>query len=96
MKPIYEVLLGHRISEKSNSLATNLNQYTFEVHPKANKIEIAHAVRQHFSVAVEKVRTLNQKGKRKRSRTQRGKMGCTRFVKKAIVTLKEGNKIELN
>jgi large subunit ribosomal protein L23 len=77
---------------------TNLQEkgiYAFEVDPHANKIEIARAVEKRFSVTVMNVRTMNYAGKMKSQMTRRGKFqGATTHFKKAIVTLKEGDKIE--
>ena len=67
--------------------------YTFEVAKAANKIEIAQAVEELFNVKVVKVNTLNVKAKPKRYRYT--SKGLTRTWKKAMVTLKEGDKIEL-
>lgn len=70
--------------------------YAFEVDVNANKIEIARAVAKKFNVAVINVRTMNYKGKTKAQMTRRGKFtGKTSHFKKAIVTLKEGEKINL-
>ena len=70
--------------------------YAFEVDSRANKIDIARAVEKKFNVKVEHVRTLNYKGKTKSQMTKRGKFtGKTSHFKKAIVTLKEGDKIDL-
>lgn len=66
--------------------------YTFEVAKDANKIEIAQAVEAIFNVKVTKVNTLNVKAKPKRLRLQRG---FTKTWKKAMVTLKQGDKIEI-
>lgn len=69
--------------------------YAFEVDLRANKIEIARAVAKKFNVTVENVRTLNYKGKMKTQMTKRGRFtGTTSHFKKAIVTLKEGDKID--
>ena len=68
------------------------NTYTFEVAKSANKIEIAQAVHEIFNVEVVKVNTLNVKAKPKRLR---GRIGLTRTWKKAMVTLKEGDTIEI-
>ena len=68
------------------------NTYTFEVAKNANKIEIAKAVEELFNVTVTNVNTLNVKPKKKRIRVQ---VGLTRTWKKAMVTLKEGDTIEL-
>lgn len=70
-------------------------QYAFEVDPTANKIEIARAVTKKFGVTVTSVRTMNYKGKAKTQLTKKGRFsGKTSHFKKAIVTLKEGEKIE--
>jgi large subunit ribosomal protein L23 len=70
--------------------------YAFEVDSRANKIEIARAVEKKFTVKVKSVRTINYKGKSKSQMTKRGKFtGKTSHFKKAIVTLKEGDKIDL-
>lgn len=78
---------------------TNLQEkglYAFEVDPAANKIDIARAVEKKFSVTVMNVRTMNYKGKTKSQMTRRGTFhGKTPHFKKAIVTLKEGDKINL-
>ncbi len=78
---------------------TNLQEkglYAFEVDPAANKIDIARAIEKKFSVTVTNVRTMNYKGKAKSQMTRRGAFrGRTPRFKKAIVTLKEGDKINL-
>jgi len=78
---------------------TNLQEkgrYAFEVDPAANKIEIARAVQKRFNVTVTNVRTMNMKGKTKSQMTRKGRfVGKTSHFKKAIVILKEGDKIEL-
>ena len=86
-----EIIIRPIISEHSYDLMED-NKYTFEVHKDANKIEIAKAIEAIFDVKVTKVNTLNVKPKPKRMRYQEGK---TRSWKKAIVTLKEGDTIEL-
>ena len=68
------------------------NRFTFEVAKTASKIEIAKAVEEIFDVKVLKVNTVNVKSKKKRMRNIEGK---TRTWKKAIVTLAEGDTIEL-
>ena len=82
-----------RLTEKSNKLSAELGQYTFEVASKANKNQIAEAVEKTFKVSVTRVNTQNYRGKNKRSRT--GRPSTTSDYKKAIVTLKAGDKIEL-
>ena len=70
--------------------------YAFEVDSRANKIDIARAVEKKFNVTVKNVRTINYKGKTKSQMTKRGKFtGKTSHFKKAIVTLKQGDKISL-
>lgn len=70
--------------------------YAFEVDLGANKIEIARAIEKKFNVTVTNVRTMNIKGKTKTQMTRRGKFkGKTSHYKKAIVSLKEGDKIDL-
>ena len=78
------------ISEKSYAAIEN-NRYTFEVDKRASKPEIADAVAEVFNVSVTKVNTMRVTGKTRRLRTS---AGVTRSWKKAVVTLKEGDKIE--
>ena len=76
------------ITEKSNDGLAD-KKYTFEVHPDANKIEIAKAVEEIFGVQVKKVNTLHVRG---RMRRQGRFEGYTKSWKKAVVTLTEGSK----
>lgn len=91
MRDPYIIVKHPLVTEKTTRLSS-LNQYVFEVDPKANKVEIAKAVSEIFNVTVEKVRTLNVKpeqrpfGSRARKRPLR---------KKAVVTLKAGDQIDL-
>ncbi len=82
-----------RLTEKSNQLSSKLGQYTFEVFGDANKHQIAEAVERTFKVTVRRVNTQNYRGKNKRSR--QGRPSVASDFKKAIVTLKAGDKIEL-
>jgi len=91
MKDPRDILRRPVITEKSTSLLQD-NKYTFLVAPGANKTEIKQAVEKIFKVKVEKVNTLRVKGKFKRVR---GIPGKTPDTKKAIVTLKKGDKIEI-
>lgn len=91
MKNPRDILKKPLITEKSMDLVGE-NKYTFIVDLNANKIEIKKAVEELFKVKVEKVHTIRYKGRMKRVR---GRMGRTPDYKKAIVTLKEGNKIEI-
>lgn len=90
-----DVIIAPRISEKSMAEALG-HQYTFAVHPHATKTQIRHAIEEIFKVNVVKVNTVNVAGKR-RSFARRGvrTAGQTRNYKKATVTLKQGQKIEL-
>jgi large subunit ribosomal protein L23 len=91
MKDFYAVLKRPLVTEKSNLLKEELNQVVFEVDKKANKIEIKKAIEKLFKVNVVKVHTLHIRGKTKRlGRTQGKKPNW----KKAIVTLKEGERID--
>lgn len=89
------IIKGYRVTEKATELIGNLNQYTFEVYPSANRTQVAEAIEKLFDVEVARVNILNSKGKTKRSRTVRGQTGKKADSKRAIVTLKEGNSIEL-
>ena len=82
-----------RLTEKANQLSSTLGQYTFEVFPSATKHTVAAAVEQTFKVTVRRVNIQNYRGKNKRGRN--GRPGMTSDFKKAIVTLKAGDKIEL-
>ncbi len=87
----YEVLRRPVITEKSTMLAEG-GQYVFEVARQANKIEIRHAVEEVFKVQVRAVNIVRVEGKLKKM----GKTsGLTAAWKKAIVSLKEGDRIEL-
>ncbi len=88
-----QVLKTVVLTEKSNRLSAELGQYTFEVFKNANKHAIAEAVEKTFKVTVRRVNTLNYQGKNKRGRS--GQPSMTSDYKKAIVTLKAGDKIEL-
>ena len=87
----HEIIRGPVITEKGTIQKELNNQLTFEVDRRANRVEIRHAVEKVFNVRVEKVRTMQIKGKVKRlGRT----VGKRRNWKKAIVTLAEGQNIE--
>lgn len=90
-----KILREYRVTEKAADLAANLNQYTFEVAPEANRKEVARAVAKVFNVEVTRVNILNKKPKLKVDRMRRGRPGTKGGHKKAIVTLKEGDAIEL-
>ncbi|MGA3243030.1 MAG: 50S ribosomal protein L23 [Bacteroidota bacterium] len=82
------------VTEKITGLQDK-RQFSFEVSLDANKIQIAQAVEKKFKVTVTSVRTMTVKGKRKTQLTRRGRFeGRKNTWKKAIVTLKEGDKID--
>lgn len=89
---LYEIIQEPLITEKGARDAEKLGKYTFRVHPKANKKEIKSAVEKAFNVHVTGVNTLNNFGKWRRVRFQ---PGMTADWKKAIVTLKKGEKIDI-
>ncbi|MEZ0386266.1 MAG: 50S ribosomal protein L23 [Verrucomicrobium sp.] len=93
MKDLYQVIKTIRLSEKATVLGETLNEYVFNVDPRANKIEIKQAVEKIFGKTVVGVRTMNYDGKKKRER--RADFGRTNHWKKAVVRLKDGEKIEL-
>ena len=86
-----DVLLAPVISEKSYGLIDE-NKYTFLVRPDANKTQIKIAVEKVFNVKVTSVNTLNRQGKRKRTRIGFSKRNDT---KRAVVSLAEGDRIDL-
>jgi large subunit ribosomal protein L23 len=89
-----EILVRPIITEKMTELGEK-RQYAFEVPVDMNKIEVLKAVEKKFSVKVTSVRTMTIKGKRKTQMTRRGRFeGRKKSWKKAIVTLKEGDKID--
>ncbi len=93
MKNPHAILVRPVVSEKSYALMDE-NVYVFVVDPSATKIEIRQAVEQAFGVRVTNVNTLNRKGKTKRNRRS-NTIGHRPDTKRAIVTLHEGDKIDL-
>ena len=91
MKDPHDIVKGLLRTEKGADMMT-LGKYLFWVDNKANKIEIHDAVENIYKVKVDSVNTINIKGKPKRVRYA---MGMTSGWKKAVVTLKEGNKIDV-
>ena len=88
----YDIIRSPIITEKSTIVAEN-NQIVFEVPLTASKPEIRAAVEQLFNVSVTAVNTILTKGKTKRFR---GRLGTRKDVKKAYVTLEEGNTIDVS
>lgn len=93
MKDPRDVLIAPVISEKSYELLEQ-GVYIFKVHPSASKPEIRQAVESIFEVTVTKVNTLNRKGKVRRNR-RNNTVGKKADTKRAIVTLAEGDSIEI-
>lgn len=89
----FEVIKSVRLTEKGAIQAEKANQYTVVADARANKVQIRQAVQELFKVKVLKVNTLNARGKARRQSTKQA--GWTSDWKKAIVTLKEGDKISL-
>ena len=105
----FEIIKTARLTEKGTRLSTHqvpvrkgqageaktrpLNQYVFMADPRANKFQIKKAIEELFKVKVTKVNTLNVTGKARRQRTHQA--GKDPNWKKAIVTLKQGDKIIL-
>jgi large subunit ribosomal protein L23 len=87
----YDVIIGPVITEKA-TLASERNQVTFKVARNATKPQIKEAVEKLFDVKVKSVNTLIRKGKIKAFRGSRGQQSD---VKKAIVTLEEGHRIDV-
>ena len=92
MKYPHDVILGPVVSEKSFDLIDAFNTYSFLVDPRANKTEIRQSVEAVFDVQVISVNTYNRRGKMKRTRRTLGKRKDT---KRALVTLAEGETIDL-
>lgn len=88
------ILKSLRLTEKSNLQSAEIGQYTFDVFKDANKFAIKSAVEKVFEVTVTRVNVINQKGKPTRNR-KTGKSNFKSDYKKAIVTLKTGDTIEV-
>jgi large subunit ribosomal protein L23 len=87
----YDIIIRPVVTEKTNIQKEASNQVTFEVDRKANRIEVRRAIERIFNVRVVNVRTMQIRGKFKR----RGRvLGKRRDWKKAIVTLRPGDRIE--
>ncbi len=90
----YEILRRPVITEKNTMLNTE-GKYIFEVATDANKLDVKRAVEEVFKVQVANVNMITVHGKRRVSPGRRRTAGVTRTWKKAIVTLRPGNRIEL-
>ena len=93
MKEPFDIIRTIRLTEKSTILTDKGNKYVFEVNPVANTLEIKAALESLFQKKVVSVNTANYAGKKKRER--RADFGRRPHWKKAIVTLKEGEKLDL-
>jgi large subunit ribosomal protein L23 len=89
----HEILIRPIISEK-NTMLNEKGQYIFEVSQQANKIMVRKAVEEQFKVSVIAVNIMHVAGKKRRSPRSRT-YGMTRSWKKAVVSLREGERIEL-
>lgn len=89
----FEIIKTARLTEKGTRQGTKYNQYTLVADRRASKPQIKRAVEELFKVKVTRVNTLNVRGKARRKRTLQA--GRDENWKKAIVTLKEGDKIIL-
>ena len=89
----FEIVKTVRLTEKGTRQGDKLNQYTVVADRRANKIQIRQAVQDLFKVKVVRVNTMNVRGKPRRQRTSQA--GVTSDWKKAVVTLKKGDKITL-
>ncbi|HEY6906831.1 MAG TPA: 50S ribosomal protein L23 [Ignavibacteriaceae bacterium] len=94
---MHNVLIRPLITEKmTNITADQPGKYGFIVNPQSNKVEIAKAIEKKFNVHVVEVRTMNHSGKMKTQFRKSGRFtGKTAKFKKAVITLKEGETIEL-
>lgn len=89
----FDIIKTVRLTEKGTRQSESLNQYTVVADYRANKIQIRNAVQELFKVKVLRVNTMNVPGKARRQRTAQA--GTTSEWKKAVVTLKDGDKITL-
>jgi large subunit ribosomal protein L23 len=92
MRKISEILVKPLVTEKSHEQLDRHGAYTFVVANDANKIEIADAIERQFNVKVKDVRTMRYAGKEKRMGRWMGRKAAW---KKAVVTLAEGDSIEI-
>ncbi len=89
----FDIIQTASLTEKASLLSEKLNKYVFRVSPRANKVQIKAAIEKLFGKKVIDVNTCNYAGKKKRERS--ANFGRKAHWKKAIVTLKEGEKIDL-
>lgn len=89
------VIVKPIITEKMSALEEKLGRYGFEVASSANKVEIKKAIEKTYGVSVQSINTMRYAGKLKRNRKTWQMDGRTASFKKAIVTLKEGEVIDI-
>ena len=89
---LYDKIISPVVTEKSTNLSEQ-NKIVFKVPVKANKINLKKNIEKIFKVKVIKINTINKKPKTK---TVRGKLGFKKGFKKAVVTLKKGQTIDLS
>jgi len=95
-----DIILNPMLTEKSNSLTEQFNKYVFKVNISANKLQIKKALEKRFDVKITKISTVLVKGKSKNTTVKSGghvirTSGYRESWKKAIITLNEGDKINL-
>jgi large subunit ribosomal protein L23 len=93
MNEVHDHIQSVLLTEKATLLSEKLNKYVFRVAPAANKLQIKRAIEVIFKKKVVDVNTANYAGKKKRER--KADFGRRPHWKKAIVTLKEGEKLDL-
>ena len=93
MSDVYDHIQSVLLTEKATLLSEKLNKYVFRVPPSANKLQIKRAIEVIFKKKVVDVNTANYAGKKKRER--RADFGRRANWKKAIVTLKDGEKLDI-
>ena len=89
----FDIIKTVRLTEKGTKQSEAFNRYTVVADRRASKVEIRQAVQELFKVKVTKINTMNVRGKARRKRTAAA--GKTSAWKKALVTLKDGDKIVL-
>jgi large subunit ribosomal protein L23 len=87
-----DIIIKPLVTEKSTHQQTTRNAYAFQVHPEANKHQIKDAIERQYQVKVMDVRTMNRKGKPRRTKF---KMTTGSDWKRAVVVLDENSRIEL-
>ena len=92
MKDSRDIILSTQLTEKGSRLMADENKYLFIVSGAANKTEVKRAVEDLYKVKVRKVNTMNYEGKKRRERTVQ--YGSKSDWKRAVVTLRDGEKID--